>query len=386
MSTEFLKEEKSPGQLFSPMSTWANLGGSVNVDSLAAPILNAGGLNVFVRNSSDKLDVCSVQLTGTAGTWTSLDKPVRSSPSVAVARDSGILGVICMSSSQGIDVHYVDPSTSYKIHTSNLNRVGLDSGVAFNGQVKIARNNNKALEVFALDRNGNMWHRTETNTSVVPGDWNKGWEKLGSGFDVSVKEFDVIRINGNQVPTILQIVALTTDRKVCQAKQVEGQPGKYHSFAQVGDSSQYVFSGSPAATFGPLVNSTIYAIYNSSTWGGKNPLTYYADMGQSQSQNQNPSWESIDHDAAFPAAGDSVVLATTSDGRTHLVWMDDNLQVYMASRENVGSKYWSMPPDLVGNPGSSFMGTISAIPNDNAVGLFQSDGNNKLWHINFLPT
>jgi len=378
MSTEYQQEKVVPSQFFSPLSNWVNLGGNVFGDSLAAPILNGDGLYAFVQNSTNTLDVCQVNLTGTTGTWETLKLPVTSSPSATLARDSGVLGVICMQTSQAIDVHYIDPSKKYEVKTSHLNRVGLDSGVAFKGQVKIVRNNNNALEVFALDRGGNMWHRVETGSSVIPGEWNKGWEKLGSGFDVDVKKFDVIRVKGTQVSTLLQIVALKADHNVYQATQVEGNPGKYGTFSIVGGGSTFTFSGSPAATYGPASKSTVYAAFSTNQLGGPNPLTYFVSVGA------NPDWAALADTAPYAFVSDSIGLAATSDNRTHLVWMDDNLQVYMASRANGGTSYWSLPPDSVGQPGSSFNGAISLVPNDNAVSLFQSDGNNNLWFINFL--
>lgn len=379
MSTEYSQEnDRSPGERISPTKDWVNLGGGVNNQqlTLTAPIYSGGNIYAFAWDANNRLKVCTINSDGKGGKWKGIDSNVQASPAAAVARDSGVLGVLCKTGATSIEINYVDPSNEFSNHKKSLTD-NLTSKIYFSHQVKLIRNANGSLEVFALDNGGNMWHTVETNNSKIPGEWGP-WKTIGSGFNVGVSEFKVIPLNGGQGVGPFQVVAFGAESNpsVYQATQVSGSPGIYNAFSAVDDSSSLNFSGSPAAVWGAVANNAIYAIYNSIGVGTANPLT--TDVGK--------GWNSLSLTNDYPAAGDSIVLAATGDGITRLVWMDAGLQVHMLSRDSGKTDYWGGGDEPVGGSGQSFTGAISAVVNDFKVGLFQTDGYNNLWFINFLPT
>lgn len=385
MSTEFTNQDFGADELVvNPTSSWANVDGAVKVDSLIAPIYVDGKIFAFAQDSTDTLDLFMIDYTGT-GVWFNYTYAAIASPAVAapVTRaNKSYMGVARLVSNTGIQVSYIPPAgpQSANVKQATIPADGLANGTHFAGPLQIAKNSINRFEVFALDNAGNLWQTMEADDDV-PAKWSR-WAKIGKDLSRSAKEFRAILMTGGQNNDCIQVVAVDKDGKVRQATQTQGQVGSYGQFAVVGSydnlSSSTRFTPSPAAVFGPSIKNMVYAAYNESPLNPNDPLDYF--VGGTSSNE----WEVLDTDSDPKPVSVPVLAASTN--KVYLTWMAEGGQFYLTSSTGSLTSYWGSSHQKVGRPDSSFTGNVTAVANDNNVGLFQVLRDGTVAFINFQPS
>jgi hypothetical protein len=376
MSTEFQQTEAGPREKIAPTADWTSLNKSVQPQTFIASAYFNGVIYLFAQNQQKALSVGVVDFSGTSAAWSDYSYACTSSPAVAVASmDQSCLGVACLQSATIVDIHYYRPSSGMAGQVSVTS--GLSRGTVLSGALQLARNFDGRIEVFASDTFGNIWHAWETN-HAVPATWSQ-WFKLGTAYN-QAKEFMAVQIPSGANAGCIQVVSLGSDGLMYQATEVIGNVGQYHPFAAVGKydhlRNSARFDWGPAATFDSSNGYMVYGAFNLSPVDGKSPLDYCL--------GGDGEWTAIAGSTSnAPVAQPPVVLATTANKVTHLVWGDSDGQFYMLNRAR---NYWADMPQTVGKANLSLTGYVTAVANDNKVGLVQSLLNGAVMFINVLPT
>ncbi|MGC3028432.1 hypothetical protein ACPUER_25370 [Burkholderia sp. DN3021] len=254
-------------------------------------------------------------------------------------------------------------------------------GRHFADALQIVKNSIDRFEVFALDQAGNMWQTMEADDNVPVKKWSK-WAKIGKDLNSGAKEFRAILMTGGQYKDCVQVVAVDKDGKMRQATQTQGQYGSYGQFALVGSydnlSSSTRFTPSPAAVFGPSIKNMVYAAYNESPLNPNDPLDYLVEGSSSN------EWKVLDTDSGPQPIGAPVLAASAN--KVYLIWMVDGGQFCLAYSTGSPTNYWGSSYQKVGVADSSFTGSVTAVANDNNVGLFQVLRDGTVAFINFRPS
>ena len=375
MSTEFQQNEAGPREKIAPMSDWASLNKLIQPQSFIAANYFGGALYLFAQNQQNALSIGTVDFSGKSASWSDYSYTCTSSPAVAVAgADQSYLGVACLQSATIVDVYYFRPSSGIAGQVSVTG--GLARGTMLTGALQLARNFDGRIEVFARDTSGNIWHAWETN-HAVPATWSQ-WAKLGAAYS-QAKQFAAVQIPAGANAGCIQVVVLGNDGLMYQATEVLGNVGQYQPLSVVGtyDALRNAarFDWGPAVTFDASNGYMVYGAYNLSPQSGNSALDYCLGAGASWTAISGSTPDTL-------VAQPPVVLVSTADKVTHLVWGDNDGQFYMLTRARA---YWSDKTQSVGKAYLALTGYVTAVANDNKVGLVQSLSTGEVMFINVLP-
>lgn len=378
MSTEIARKESGTAELsVNPTKDWANLNGTVQPQSLIAPIYFQGAIYAFAQDANNSLDMCTISYKGTTGNWLNYNSyRCDASPAVAASgSNSSYLGVACRVSQTIVQVSYIPPTQPQAVNVKQTNITGgLQSNTVFAGPVQIVQNLNGYLEAFALDTIGTIWCARERTTDI-PASWT-GWTAIGGAkLDSSAKDFKAFQLPGGPNAGCIQVVAVGADGKIYQATENSSRLGSYSDLALLGTYEDLKGSASFAgegvdATYDPSFNVMVYAAFDK-----KNTKEDYFV------ENSSP-WQNGATAVSLP-----VLAATSADAMTYLVWMDNKGQVNLTPR-NSGyptDPYFSSNYLPVGSPNSNFAGNMTKVVDDDKIGLFQVVNDGTVAFINFRP-
>ncbi|MGK3966293.1 hypothetical protein WMF38_19175 [Sorangium sp. So ce118] len=348
-------------------SDWTNLKGQFR--GTPAGVFYGNSLFAFVRNTDSSLGMCSVDSTGSTGSWTRLAGALVSDPAVA-ASPNGTLGIIALLQGNVVAINYVQPFQGVQ---TGFNTIGGGSPTQFVGTPVLALNVNQRIEAFMLDTQGTMWHTFQTvlGPSIT---WSN-WSPLGRTF-LTTATFSVF-LNTNT--GVLQVVALGTDNQMYQMIQNAGGGNDgWSAPALVGQTptNPILFINGTAAANNTSNTCPVYAGHNGSAGSGQNPLVYCAPPSPSQWTNL-PTLEQ-----PMPS---NVPVMVSNNGVPELAYLTPSNQVILLVQNVSGTGFWKFAQN-VGKPDPRFTGRIGAVVNSGSLALFQGYADGTLSFINYSPS
>jgi len=361
-------------------SDWNNIGGTAQPQSLIAPIYFGDAIYAFAQSSSNTLALCKIDALGRPEAWRRYGFTSNSSPATAVARTSpDYLGVARLASPTTVEIDYIRPSAPEPINIVQASVVGgLPRGTVFAGPVQLVRNADSRLEAFALDTAGRMWQATEVARDPPPANWTR-WQQIpGPILNAMAQQFQALLIDSGPNAGLVAVVALSRDGKMYRALQMPQQFGFYGNFAVVGtyanlSSSSFIWA--PTVVFDATIQCMIFAAYNDTPQVDNSPVVYCFERPNSS------DWKAFAADPNAPMPEASMVLTSTGN-TTYLIGSADGGQVNLTSQAGAT---WSTNPQNVGAANPAFTLNLTAVANDNKIGLFQPVMDGTVAFINYLP-